>query len=138
MSIGTNNTQIDFLETYIGSFLDNIRARASGNIRVFGPLKNVNIEGQVVANGDISVAPLNVTYTLKNDTVTFYPNIITFKNNTIKDHQNGSAIINGAVYHRDLSNFTYNMNVIADKILSFDKKDFGDDTFCGTIFASGS
>lgn len=138
LSIGTNNTQIDFLETYIGAFLSNIRARASGNIRVFGPLKNVNIEGQVVANGDISVAPLNVTYTLKNDTVTFYPNIITFKNNTIKDHQNGSAIINGAVYHRDLSNFTYDMNVIADKILSFDKKDFGDDTFCGTIFASGS
>ena len=138
LDIETHNTRIEFLEHYIGSFMDNIEARAEGKIKVFGPLSNVNIEGRVVADGDVEVKPLSTKYTLRNDTVSFYPNRIVFSQDTVYDVNNKPAVVNGAVMHNYLKNFRYDINVDANDVLAFNKNSFGDDTFRGTVFATGN
>lgn len=137
LKIETRNTSINFLEHYIGSFMSNIKARADGELRVFGLLSDVNLEGRVVANGDVSLLPLSTTYTMKNDVVSLYPNRIVFSNDSVVDDNGKVAVVNGAVTHESLKNFAYNITVSADNVKAFDKPNFNDDTFCGTIYATG-
>ncbi len=138
LNIETQNTRIEFLENYIGSFLHDIDARAIGKLKVYGPLDKINIAGMVTVSGDLSVMPLHTTYTLFSDTITLLPNKIIFHNDTIRDYQGNIAVVEGEVTHNYLKQFGYNVDVTADNILAFDKKEFGDDTFRGTVYASGN
>lgn len=132
------NTRIEFLENYLNSVMHEIEARANGDIHIFGPLKDINIEGDVVANGDIALKPLNTTYTLKNCNIQLLPNHLLFRNDTVFDKNNHLAVVNGDIYHDCLKKWIYDIHVDADNVLAFDMKDFGEDLFCGTIYASGT
>ena len=138
LNIIPHGTPIEFLEKYTSSFMGDIDARVDGRLRLFGPLSDVNLEGKVVANGGVFVKSLNTQYEMRNDTVLLVPNHIIFANDTIYDRNNHHGIITGSVDHDYLSDFTFDINVSADNLLSYDFREFGDDTFCGTVYATGN
>ena len=133
-----NNTRIEFLENYLKGVMHKMDARATGSLRIFGPLKNINIEGEVVANGDVGIEPLNTTYTLHNDTIRLLPDHLIFRADSVFDKNKHLAVVNGDIYHTCLKNWIYDLNIEADNVLAFDVKDFGDDSFCGTVYATGT
>ena len=137
LDIQTDRTPLRFLHRFCSSFMRDIQARATGQLRLFGPLSDINLEGRVVANGDISLSALNTTYTLRNDTVTLVPDHIIFDTDSVFDRDGHYALVNGSVDHEHLSNFTFDIGVHANNLLSYDFKEFGDDTFCGTVYATG-
>ncbi len=137
LNVVADGSPLHFLEKHIGSVIDNIDARIDGKVRIFGPLKNVNLEGKVVANGDVSVSSLNTHYTMHNDTVLVIPDHIIFVNDTILDREGHRGILTGSVDHQHLGRFTFDLNVKASNMLCYDFKEFGDNTFCGTVYASG-
>ncbi len=137
IDIQAQGTPLLFLKRFCGSFMDDIAARVDGNVRIFGPLSNINMEGKVVGNGDISLSSLNTVYTMRNDTVTLIPDHIIFDADSIYDREGHRAIVNGSVDHRHLGNFTFDLDIQADNLLAYDFKEFGDDTFCGTVYATG-
>ena len=137
INIHSDGTPLQFLERFCGTFMKNIEARAYGNLRIFGPNKIFNLEGQMVAEGDITLPALNTTYHMMHDTITLKPDHILFSADTIADRYGNLAFINGDVSHTHLSNFRYDLLIHANDLLSYDFKDFGNQTFCGTVFATG-
>lgn len=138
LNINARNTRAEFLESFCGSFMDNVKATATGNLRVFGPLNQINLTGEVIADGDVRIKSLNTVYTLKNDIIRFEPNDIIFARDTIYDLNHHIGIVNGHLRHQYLKDMTYDIQVEAKNLLAYDFKDFGDDTFCGTVFATGT
>ena len=106
-----HNTRLEFIENLCGSFMDNVTARGSGELRLFGPLSTINLTGEIVANGDMNITTLNTVYTLHNDTVRFIPDEIIFENDTIYDQEGHYGIFSGSLYHDALTNLRYNLNV---------------------------
>ena len=137
LEVANDGTPLHFLERYVGSFIDDVAARIYGNVRIFGPLSNVNLEGKVVANGDVSLKSLNTKYTMLHDTVLVVPDHIIFLDDTIADSNGNLGLLTGSVDHHYLSNFTFDLGIRANNMLCYDFKEFGDNTFCGTVYATG-
>ena len=135
--IGANNTRGEFLESFCGSFMRDVDVWTTGNLRLYGPLSSINLTGEVVANGSLGIKSLNTSYTLRNDTIRLIPNEIVFRNDTIYDTREHIGIVNGALHHNYLKQLTYDIGIEAQNLLSFDFRDFGDDTFCGTVYGTG-
>lgn len=138
LNIDAKHTRAEFLEGFCGSFMQNVNVHADGGVRVFGDLNAVNLSGKLIANGSIGMKPLNTTYTLRNDTITMIPDEIQFKGDSIFDRFNHYGIVTGALHHKNLTKLTYDFSIGANNLLSYDFKDFGKDTFFGTIFANGN
>lgn len=136
--INADNTNIAFIESFCGSFMKDVKATATGDIRLFGPLNKINLEGYLTADGTISISSLNTTYTLRNKPIQIIPDNIIFKNDTIYDINGNIGIINGNVYHQHLTNLSYDLHIDAKKLLAYDFKTFGDNTFYGTVKATGT
>lgn len=138
LDIQPNNTNMAFLNDILGSVSDKIDMKGTGRINVFGPLKNINLQGEAVADGSMHIKSLNTTYQLQQDTVKLIPDEIMFPHCRVFDKYGNTAYIDGAVHHKHISNFSYDLNITAHNILGYDFKDFGDNTFCGTVFATGA
>ncbi len=137
LEIGTHGTPLYFLKRFCDSFMSDIDVRADGHIRIFGPLSDINMEGKAVANGTIGVSSLNTTYTLRDDTITLVPNHILFDHAIVYDKDGHKGTVTGSVDHDYLSDFTFDLGIHADNLLAYDFKEFGDNTFCGTVYATG-
>lgn len=137
LAIKANNTNIAFMETFCKSFLHGVKAYANGEVRLSGPLSHINLTGQLVANGNLIMTPLNTTYTLTNDTVRFVPNRIDLNSCRFTDRHGNVGRLSGEIRHDHLTNLSFNLNVKANKLLVYDTKSFGENTFYGTIFATG-
>ena len=138
LGIEARNTRLEFLKSFCGSFMDNIQAWGNGHCRVFGDLRDVNIEGRMVADGTIFIKPLGTTYTLMSDTITMIPDEILFDNAVIKDKYGNMGTVGGALHHKSLTRLTFDLYVNAMQMLVLDSHDYGEDTFYGTVFATGN
>lgn len=137
LTIKANNTNIEFLESFCGSFMGDVKAKANGEVKLHGPLNSINLTGTLVADGDLRIKPLNTTYTLINDTIRFLPDNIVFSEDTIRDRNGNIGIINGRLQHKSLTRLTYDISVTAKHMLCYDTHSYGDDTFYGTAYGSG-
>lgn len=144
LMIRTQNIDLAFLNRYTSGIFTNMQGRASGWTRVFGPFGGINIEGDMFANSaQMTVNATNVTYHLVNDSIILRPGNIYFKDAVIYDQYgypnrgDHYAIVNGKLQHDHFSNMRFDFNIDAYNILGYDQKDFGDEAFCGTAFATG-
>lgn len=131
------NTNIEFLESFCGSFMGDVNARANGELRLIGPLKDINLTGMIRADGTMRIKPLNVTYTLDNDTIRFIPDNIIFAADSIRDRNGNIGIVNGTLHHESLRRLTYDLSITTDNLLCYDTHSYGDDTFYGTAYGTG-
>ena len=138
LHIDAYHSPLEFLERFCGSFMDNIDGDIVGNFRIFGPLSAINLEGKGVANGEADITPLNTHYTLHNDMILIVPDHLIFNNDTVYDHDGHIGLVSGSVNHHNLKDFTYSLNMSAQNMLVYDHKDFGDQSFCGTVYATGT
>lgn len=137
LNIKANNTRGEFIESFCGSFMRNTNLRINGNVRVFGDLSEVNLEGNAIADGSIDIKPLNTTYTLEACPVKLVPDEIRLANCNIMDRNGNRGVVNGAIYHKHLTRMTYDIGITANNLLAYDFKTYGDQTFFGTVFATG-
>lgn len=138
LGIKANGTNAEFIEGFCGAFMDEVAAKAEGEVRVHGPLNAINLTGQLVVNGSLRIKPLNVTYTLNNDTVNFFPNNIMLRSDTVYDKNGNRGLVNGTLHHKNLTRLTYGLNIKADNLLCYDSHSYGSNTFYGTVYGTGS
>lgn len=137
LNVHADGTSLQFIERFCGSFMKNIDTRLYGDLRIFGPNKMYNLEGKMVAVGNISLPALNTTYLMRHDTITLVPDHILFSADTLVDRYGNQAVVNGELTHTHLTNMRYDVLINANNLLSYDFKEFGNQTFCGTVFANG-
>lgn len=137
LAIDAHRTRAEFMESFCGSFMDNVNADINGNINVVGPLNNINLVGKAVVDGSVRLSALNTTYWMRGDSVTFVPDEIKFKGDTLYDRNGNIGIMTGSIYHKHLTNLSYALKVKAKNLLAYDTHSFGDNTFYGTAYVTG-
>lgn len=135
--IRARGTNIDFVNSFTSSFLENVSGQADGDLRLIGPLSSVNLTGELAVNGRATVSALNTTYDLKGDTLFFIPNELKFNKHRIYDQAGNIGRITGAVHHKSFTNFTFDIDVDANNLLAYDFPTFDGSAICGTVFATG-
>lgn len=137
LAIHADSTYIDFMHSFTESFLSHVTGHANGDVRLSGTLDNINLTGQLVVDGEATVTPLNTTYHLEHDTVTLIPDDILLRNVVIRDVEGNQALLSGGIHHQHLTNMSFDLHVSTEKLLAYDFKEFGDNTFYGTVYAAG-
>ena len=143
LGIEAHNTSLKFMENFCGSFLNNVEAWCKGKLNVVGDLKDINLVGDVVAHGRMHMKQLGTDYTFNHLRAHAIPDDIQFEGDSIYDsHYNGKhshfALIRGGIHHKHLTRLSYDLDIDANNFLGFDTHEFGDDTFYGTVFATGT
>ena len=137
LTIRADSTYIDFMRSFTGSFLRNLNGRAKGEVVLAGPLKAINLTGNLVVDGEATVISTNCRYFLRKAAVNLVPDEIRLDGITIHDIYGRHGTLGGAIRHHNLSRLSYDLSVSAENLLAYDIRDFGDDTFYGTVFGTG-
>ena len=137
LGIRAAGTHLDFARSFTSSFLDHVEGHAQGEVRLIGPLSAINLTGNLLLNGKVHVTATNCDYELRNDSLRLIPNEIEFLECPIYDVHGQRGILTGGIHHKDLTQLTYDIYATAENLLAYDFRDFGEDTFYGTVFANG-
>ena len=138
LPIFAHNTHLYFLKTFCGSFMDNIEAQGNGWCKVVGPLSAINLEGDMMVDGSVFVKPTAVAYKMRNARVRIIPNEIILEKDTITDPQGHIGIVTGGLYHKNLTNLSYDINIQAHNLLTYNfPKRQGKDSFWGVVYGTG-
>ncbi len=144
LDIQADHLNMYFINKYAGAILHNLQGSASGWARLYGPFKQLNLEGDVVVDeGAFTIPYIGVRYHLQGDSVQLRPNNIYFPNATIYDPQGGPGIaghqatVRGHLQHKSFSNMRFDIDIQGRNILGYDFKEFGGESFYGTVFADG-
>ena len=137
LGITAKATNMKFMESFCGSFMDNIEAWADGKINIVGDLSSINLVGDVIANGKIHMKQLGTDYHFENLRAHAIPDDILVKQDTLYDRDNHIAIIEGGIHHKHLTKLSYDLDLKAKNFLGYDMHTFGDNTFYGTVYATG-
>ncbi len=138
LGITAHDTNIEFLQSFCGSFMDRVNARANGFAQVYGDLSAINLRGLLVADGSLRVRTLNTVYNLQNDTVRMEPNEIIFNNAVVTDRNGNHAIVNGALHHKNLTRLTFDLDIATRNFLCYDFPSYDNNTFFGTVYGTGN
>jgi len=138
INLNTHNTRADFLNGFLGGVFENIRGDINGPLSVIGPIKDVNLQGDVRADIGMTLKPTKTRYTIKGDTIRLQPYKIGFDNIAIFDKDGNRGMVNGKVTHRNFKNFTYEFSVEMNNLLCYDEKEFNSDKFFATLYADGN
>jgi len=137
LGITADGTNMKFLESFCGSFMDNIQAQARGKINVVGDLKEINLVGDIEVSGKIHMKQLGTDYHFDCLKAHAIPDDILLENDTIYDRNKHIAIVKGGIHHKHLTKLSYDLNLKAYNFLGYDTHEFGDNTFYGTVYATG-
>ena len=147
----TLDIQARYLNTYfINSFTEGIftdlQGRATGHAYLHGPFKKLDLEGEIAVDTlSTTIDVLGTRYhLLGGDSIHLYPGGIRFSNVKVYDryHQPEApdhyADLKGELRFEHFKNMHYDFDIMAHNLLGYDFRDFGDQSFYGTVFADGN
>ena len=137
LGIEAQGTNMKFMESFCGSFMDNIQARAKGKVNLVGDLSDINLVGDLYATGKMHMKQLGTEYSFKNLHAHAIPDDILLNNDTIFDRNHNMALVSGGIHHKHLTRLSYDLTLKAHNFLGYDTHEFGDNTFYGTVYATG-
>ena len=137
LGIEAQGTNMKFMESFCGSFMDDIQARAKGKVNLVGDLSDINLVGDIYATGKMHMKQLGTEYSFKNLHAHAIPDDILLNNDTIFDRNHNMALVSGGIHHKHLTRLSYDLTLKAHNFLGYDTHEFGDNTFYGTVYATG-
>ena len=137
LGIEAQGTNMKFMESFCGSFMDDIQARAKGKVNLVGDLSDINLVGDLYATGKMHMKQLGTEYSFKNLHAHAIPDDILLNNDTIYDRNHNMALVSGGIHHKHLTRLSYDLTLKAHNFLGYDTHEFGDNTFYGTVYATG-
>lgn len=137
LGIEAAGTSLKFMESFCGSFMDNIDASAFGKLHVVGDLGQINLIGDITASGTMHMKQLGTDYHFSNLRAHAIPDDILLQGDTIYDKNKHIAVVTGGIHHKHLTRLSYDLDIKAHNFMGYDTHEFGDNTFYGTIYATG-
>ncbi|MCC8187633.1 MAG: translocation/assembly module TamB [Bacteroides sp.] len=135
--IDAQGTNIKFLEFYMGSVASELQGRVRGNVRLFGPFQNLNIEGDLMTDASLKIDILNTTF-LVNDSIHAIPDQIQFRQMALSDPEGHTGTVDGYLNHKNFSDIEYRFNIDVHNMLVMNTQESPDFPFYGTVYASGN
>lgn len=130
---------VGFLRPFMSAFSTGISGRATGDIKLYGKFKGIDLKGKVKADSvELRLLHTNVSYH-GSDSIFFNPGEITIPAFTIYDRYGNSGIFSGQLLHKNFRNSQFNFRLTDVKnMLCFDTDPSINPVWYGTIFGSGS
>lgn len=138
LGIKAAGTHIDFMQSFTSSFMRDISGKANGKVVLGGPLNAINLTGELVVDGEATVKATNCKYFLRGDTVRFVPDEIELCDMPVYDIYNHRGVLSGFIHHKHLTRLSYDLSLSAYNLLAYNFRDFGDDSFYGTVYGTGN
>lgn len=137
LNIDSRRTNIEFLRRYISGFLANVSGRATGQARLFGTFKELQLTGDVMADLSGNLPILGCNYQVDSAHVVMTPGLIDIRSGKIRDMADGTAIATGRIEHDYLDDFRYAFGFDLDHLLIYDRQRTSELTFSSHALASG-
>lgn len=137
LKINALGTNIKFLEGYMKGIASDVKGRAYGSVRLHGPFRELNLEGDLLADASLHINVLNTPFSV-NDSLKFTSNGIIFDNINVSDKEGHTGRLNGALNYQHFRNLKYNFSVNANNLLVMNTKESEDIPFFGKIHSSGN
>ncbi len=145
LDIRTQRCNLYFLNKYTRNIFANLEGRATGRLRIYGPFKGINLNGDLVVDeASTHVNALGVDYRMAGDSVILRPDNIWIRGARLYDNLGRAgmnehcAILDVHLMHNTLKNLRYDVQAEARNVLGYDFRDFGDMSFYATIYATGN
>ena len=138
LMIEADSTNLALLAPYLEGIFSDLDGRVNGNVRLHGPFKALDFEGQVSARIDAKVDVLNTYLQVRNDSVYISSGDFNFKNVRIYDREGNSGLVNGHLWHKHLKNLTYDFDIQGNNLLMYNTNDPGDMLFYGKVYGNGN
>lgn len=139
LDINAGGTNLAFLEHFIKDIFSDVSGRAYGRVRLYGPFKELDLEGKLKANIGMKVKILNNFFYAQADSVMIKSGEFAFNNVRLNDSEGNSGIANGYLKHTKLKrlNYMFRFDTNNMKVLHADENNT-DFPFYGNIYASGN
>ena len=138
LHINAGGTDMSFLQHFIKDIFSDVKGKAYGNVRLFGPFKGLDLEGKVKAEIGMKVNVLNSRFEAKADSVIINPGEFQFKNIHLTDNEGNSGIANGYLRHQKLKHLNYMFEFDTNNMMVFNSEsETPEFPFYGNIYASG-
>lgn len=138
LQIDARNTNLSFLNSFIGGIFADVSGRATGAVHLHGAFKELNLEGRAIATASLTPRILNTPFHIENDSVILALDAISFPDVTAFDPDGNTVRLNGQVTHQHLKNMAYDFSINPDHACFYNTTDFGDMPFYGKIYGSGN
>ncbi|MDE7388507.1 MAG: translocation/assembly module TamB domain-containing protein, partial [Muribaculaceae bacterium] len=141
--IAADRTPVGMLNHLLAAFASDVTGEASGTLRVYGTLKNVQLGGALQAhNVGLRLDVTNCTY-FTDDSVTFTPGVIAMNRMKLRDPYGHTAELNGAYRHNYLKDGSFSFRVTdARRMLVYnltaEDAERIEQDYYGRIYGSGS
>lgn len=138
LTINADSTNIELIQPFVEGIFSDLTGRISGNIRLYGDFKHLDLEGEARANIDTKVDALNTYFQIRDDSVHISSGELLFTDVHVYDREGNSGLVNGYLHHTKLKNLMYHFNISGNNLLMYDTHEAGDMPFYGKVYGSGS
>lgn len=137
LKVNNQNTNVAFLDRYVGGIFGPIEGRVTGNCRIHGKFSTIDFEGTERGSIQTEILATGVQYSLSGGTVCMTPGVFDFSNFSISDNRGGEGTLSGQLGHTHLKNIRYQFTVDADRLRVYDKPQSLDMPFYATAVGTG-
>lgn len=134
-----NQYPLKIAEYFIGSTLSGTEGVFGGNIKFTGTLKNINLDGVLLAeNGAFNINFLKTRYTFDRSRIVAGNSLFNATGTILKDKFGNTAYIDGGISHDHLRNLGFSARLNTTRFLALDTQKGDNEQFYGQAIGSGS
>lgn len=122
LNMKAKKTDLRFLCRYVDGIFEDFRGNATGDVKLYGAFKGLDLGGEVTADVTARIPVTGVTYQLKNGKLKMEPGAFLFEGFAMDDGRGGKGEVTGALRHTHLKNLRYDFRVEANRLLCYDRQ----------------
>ncbi|MDD3078377.1 MAG: hypothetical protein PHH37_04625 [Paludibacter sp.] len=139
VNFDTKGLTISFLSRYFDGVASNVNGYGQGNLRMFGPMKHIGFEGDIlVKKGQAMIDVLKTSYFF-NDSIHLTRHSIKMKNVKLYDEDGNQGTVNADIQHDGVfTNMTYNVLIKGKNIMALNTHSQDNEYFFGKAYVTGT
>ncbi len=139
VDINFPNLDLSYIQPFLTGVLSGIEGEAAAKLRLTGTGKKPLLNGSIaVPTFGATVDYTKVHYSLRDATVDVVNNDLILRRTRLRDDESGTANIEMTLRMSKLSNLTYDLRIVPNKMLALNTTERDNDLFYGKAYASGS
>ncbi len=133
-----NDIDVAFLHPFVEKVAKGIRGRGFGNVHLYGPFKELTVEGDAyVEDGGLGIEFTNTYYTFS-DSIHMDAGAIRARDLTVYDKFGNTGTVNLNVFHKYFKDVSFDVNVKTNNMLVYNATRKLNPLFYGEVFGNGS
>lgn len=137
LHIKAKQTNVAFIQPYVKTIISELHGRATGNFRLFGGFKTLNVEGDGVGDASFKIDLLGVTYSLR-DSIHLRPEEFYLTKAKVYDAEGHPGTVDARLRHKNFRNFNYSLRVQAEDMQVMNLRESFDLPFYGRVYGNGN